>query len=254
MSGAGFTRRVTRDLGSRYLATIPFARDLDAEEQGGVKRTLQAAQFDAGNRYETDPINTVAVDVEADEARVTVGLPYDDDHDVADVLGRLYQIIGEWHSDQAPLAEHVRAGGEQTITSVDAAQLQLDRDIIAADGDHHTALLAYPERPLTDDEVRLLEHATDDAVVTPAAVVAFDCLPMWRSNPVKYALRELRDDLAGYAPDDADIRTRGFYPTREVATLAKADDQAREALRAHGADESPHSTPSDDADTDEVEA
>lgn len=238
-------RMTTTDGGSRYLATFPFARDVPTDEREAIHEALAAASFERSHRLTDDPIDTRDVDVTAESARVTVALDIGDDHNPADVLGKLNAAIGEWHRREGPLAEPTRKGGAQSIASLDAAGLGIDRDPEDVDAGPHTYLLAYPDRRLTDDEVALFEHVTDEAaVVTPSFIALTDALSVVRSRPADRALRELRTDLRSHLPDDHDLRQRGAFPTREVGTLAAVDEAALEALRRRGRQQTPH-TPED---------
>jgi hypothetical protein len=232
-------RRIrTTDGGSRYVVTIPFAREVPKDEREAIHEALASAAFYRRHRYDETPIDTREIDVTADRARVTVGLPYDADHDPTDVRGRLNAAIGEWHTHHGPLGEPTRAGGDATLASLDADALALDRDLedAAAEADDdadvpgvHTYLLAEADRPMTDEEVAALEHVTDDgAVVTEHGIALFDAVdPI---TPPRVVLGDLRTSLPARVPQDHDLRTRGFFGTREVGTLAAIDEPGRGAL------------------------
>lgn len=244
-------RRFTADdAGSRYVVTIPFARDLAETEREGVREALETAAFSSRGGYGDDPVDTVSVAVSAEAARVTVAVPVGGERPPGDVAGRLSRAVGEWHGREGPLAEPTRAGGETAVASTDAAALPADRDPPTPDAGPHTYALAYPERPLTDEEVRLAEHVTDDdAVVTPRFVALVDVASPVVGSPGRAALRDFRQRLAGHVPDDHDLRTRGFFPTCELGTLAAADDTTRDVLRQRGAQQTPHAGDSDAADS-----
>lgn len=231
----------TTDGGSRYLAVLPFARELSAEERDGVEAALSAAAFEKRHRYSADAIDTREVDVTASEARVTFALSTRDDYTPADVLGQLSRAVGAWHGREGPLDEPTRAGGEQSVHSLDAPALGTDRDPDAeGSAGPHTYLLAYPDRRLGDEEVDLLEHVTDDtAVVTPEFIALTDAFHVGRSTPTADAFRRLRENLRGHVDADHALRTPEFFGRREVGTLAAVDAAAREALRERGRRETP---------------
>jgi hypothetical protein len=247
-------RTTTTDGGSRYLVSLPFAREVPEDQRAGLREALEAAAFNHRHEYGQDPISTANVTVTDTEARVTVRLPFGDDYVPGDVVGRLARAVRAWSSREGPLATATLAGGDQSIASLDAAALDVDREP-AGDGPH-TYLLAYPERPLTDEECSLLEAVTDaDAVVSPAFVALVGATSPVYDSPAARVLRDLRDDLAGHVPADHELRERGFFESREVGTLALVDEAGREALAERGRAQSPHSTPDDtEADSSEVNA
>lgn len=241
-------RRVTTDAGSRYRCRLPFAREVPADERETLQTALETAVFDTRAQYDTEPIDTHSVDVTPEAATVTVGLALDGDREPAEVLGRLYQVIGEWHNREAPLGEPTRAGGEQSISSVDAAVFATDRD---PDGEGlHTYTLAYPDRPLTAEECDIVDHATgEECLVEPSYLALVDVAPVIGTNSAGRALQRFRESLAHPVPRDHDLRTPRFFGTREVGTLATgpADGTTREMLRRRGRQQSPHPANADGA-------
>jgi hypothetical protein len=101
-------------------------------------------------------------------------------------------------------------------------------------------LLAYPERPLTDDEVDRLRAVVDDAgTVEPEYVALFDVgLP---GSAYKNADRQFRRLLLEDPKHDtgAEIADRRFWSSREVGSIGALDGATRSAIRRRAEDRTP---------------
>lgn len=236
------------DAGARYRCTLPFSREVSAEDRAEIHEALASAEISTPGQYGNGRIDTPEIEVTADTARVTVALSYVDDHSPTDVLATLARALGEWNSQTGgPVIDTIHAGGERSVETLDAAALDLDRDPPNSGG-HHTYLLAFPDRPLTDDEVTLLAHVTDEtAVVAPSFVALVDGPTLVYHSPAERTLHSLRETLNGHVPPGHALRTRGFFGSREVGTLALVDEEAREALHRRGRHQTPHTAADTDA-------
>jgi hypothetical protein len=243
-------RRRLADGGSRYRFRLPFQRDLDEAEQDAVGRALQSAAFSRDHEYGEDAINPERVAVDETRAVVDVLHEVQTERPPTDIQRQLTHAIREWRQEHAPLTEPVVASRERTLASLDADALDLDRE---PEEDIVTYALAYPERPLTDEEVMYL-NAVDGVEASPGFVLLLDACSSVYGKPVRRSLSRIEPSLPGFVNHDADIRGLGFYPGREFGTLAAVDEAAREALLERAQANTPHQAVEEDtADADTSE-
>lgn len=234
-------RTTTHDLGSRYRVRIPFARSVTDSEAEEMREALASARFEQRHQYDSNPVPTESVQVTADAALIDVAAPIGGDHAPSDYSGKLSQAIGQWHQEHGPLDEPTREGGAVTVSSLDAAQLDADRDPPGTGSGPHTVLLAYPERPLTDREVAVIERAAPDGVVTETYVAIFDSIPLIGSSyPARHALGEFGPALPRLDQEHG-ARSPRFFETRYVGTVAAVDDAARETVASFADRQTPPS-------------
>lgn len=225
------------DAGARYACRVPLARSLDADEESTLTEAVRAA-FTTSNYNETLP-DVETVRITDDRLTAIVSTSVREAPTPGEILSMVTRAVAEWHSTHAPIGVSTRVGGEQSIATLDAAPLSLDRDA-PEPAEQNTYAIVYPERPLTPEEITGLEYGLSDSVtVAERYLIVPNAKGLVRNTPGRRVAARLSSRPHSRL-SSTPLTTPAFYREMELGTLATVDDVALDALERRAKRDTPH--------------